>query len=376
MDNAATSFPKPEGVARAVYEQIGMGAGSAKRGGHRGAAAASRLVTDTREAMAKLFHISQPEQIAFTMNGTQALNLAILGSLAPGDHVISTNMEHHAVARPLAHLAKNGVSWTQIPAENGLDTEALRRAIRPNTRMICMLHASNVTGAVFPIREVGQIAREYGVRFLVDTAQSAGALDIDVERDGIDLLAFTGHKGLWGIQGTGGLYVRSGILLRPVLFGGTGSLSESLEPPPFMPDLLEVGTMNLPGLAGLKAGVDFILETGRERILKREQEWMRRLWDGLREIRGVRLYGSENPEQRVAVVSFSVENADAQAVGRFLEEKAGIISRSGLHCAALAHRAIGTGDRGTCRLSPGYFTKEEEIETVIRTVADCARAFR
>ncbi len=376
MDNAATTYPKPKAVADAIYHQILYMPGNAGRGTHPAALSAGNLLQETREALAKLFNISQSERIAFTMNITQALNVALLGYLKPGDHVISTDMEHNALARPLELLRKTGVQWSRISAGHGFDLDQLRRTIRPNTRMVCMLHASNVTGDIFPITEIGAICQEYDVRFLVDTAQSAGFVDIDVQRDHIDLLAFTGHKGLLGPQGVGGLYLRPGLILQPVITGGTGSFSESLEQPWFMPDLLESGTMNLPGIAGLKAALEFLRQTGKENLLQQERKHFQQLWEGLKEIPGVVLYGSGNVEQMTPVISFTIGQTNSLEIADYLEEKSHIFCRAGLHCAGLAHTAIGTFQTGTCRLSPGYFTRSEEIERVIQTVEQAAQKFK
>ncbi len=377
MDNAATSYPKPRRVAQAVYDYIRNVGGSAGRGEHQSSLEASELVMETRRWTAKLFHIEHPERIAFAMNITQAINFALQGYLQPGDHVITTSMEHNAVARPLHVLQQRGVEWSQIQVdkEGHLDLEELRKAIRDNTRMICMLHASNVTGDIMPITEVGKLAAENDLLFMVDSAQTAGLLNIDVQRDQIDILTFTGHKSLFGPQGIGGIYLRSGIWVTPLITGGTGSFSESLDQPSFMPDMMESGTANMPGIAGLQAGLRYIHALGEKTILEKEREHLRVLREGLQEIQGVKLYGGGDVNRQTPVLSFTIEGATPLEVGRYLEEKFHIICRAGLHCAVLAHQTLGTAEQGSCRLSPGYFTTLSELEQTIRAVDAAARIF-
>ena len=274
MDNAATTFPKPESVYTAVDNFNRYQGGSPGRGTHRQTMQAGSILLDAREALARLFNISDSSRIAFTANVTESLNTGLKGWLRPGDHVITTSMEHNSVARPVFALTRQGVEWTAVPCsiqKAVLDPERVDQAIKPNTRMICILHASNLTGTIMPIAEVGKMARDRGIVFMVDTAQTAGVLDLDVEEQCIDILAFTGHKGLLGPQGTGGIYLKPGLQIQPLKEGGTGSQSESLEQPECMPDRLESGTPNTPGIAGLLAGVEFILATGRDKIRSHEQ---------------------------------------------------------------------------------------------------------
>jgi len=276
-------------------------------------------------------------------------------------------MEHNSVARPLYSLSQQGIEWTavQCDREGSLDPIDIEKAIKSNTRLICILHASNLTGTIMPIEAVGSIAKDNGLLFMVDSAQSAGSLPIDVEKQNIDLLAFTGHKGLLGPQGTGGLYVKPGLAIKPLKEGGTGSLSEYLEHPQMMPDLLEGGTLNTPGIFGLLAGANYIDQTGMNNIRKHETEMTRLLINGLQGIRGLTVYGPQNPDKQVAVVAFNIEEVDCGAVSMMLDYEFGIITRSGTHCTPLAHNTIGTMGLGACRLSPGYFTTEEEISAVI-----------
>ncbi|KUG03720.1 cysteine desulfurase [hydrocarbon metagenome] len=376
MDNAATTFPKPEQVYQAVdYFNRHMG-GNPGRGSNKATLQAGSLLMDCRDALADLFNIADSSHIAFTSNITEALNIAVKGILKPGDHVISSSMEHNAIARPLHVMSQqNGVEWTLVPCagDGTLDPKDVRKAVRPNTRMICTLHASNLTGTLMPVEEVGAVAREYDLLFVLDTAQTAGVVPIDVESLSIDVLTFTGHKGLLGPQGTGGIYLRPGLDINPLKHGGTGSLSEYLEHPSIMPDMLESGTHNTPGIAGLLAGLGFIKENGGiDKIRSHEQYLCDRLIKGLKEISGMKIYGPIDSSKRTAVVSFNINDIDCGEVSTQLDYKYGIVTRSGLHCAPLAHRTIGTFESGSCRLSPGYFSSIEEIDMVIKAVHEVA----
>lgn len=370
LDNAATSYPKPECVYLAVDRFNRDMGGNPGRGGNQQSLQAGTVVLETREALARFFNIEECLDIAFTANVTEALNIGLKGVLRPGDHVITTSMEHNAVARPLFVLSQQGVEWSQVAcaADGSLDPEDIRREIKPNTRMICMLHASNLTGTIMPISAVGSIAREAGVIFMVDSAQSAGVLPIDVKLDHIDILAFTGHKGLFGPQGTGGIYVNPAVKIKPLREGGTGSLSENLEQPGFMPDMLESGTSNMPGIAGLGAGIGFINEQGIEKISGHEQQLLAQLIDGLRQIPGVKLYGPADPRRQTAVLSFNIDGMDCGELSSRLDYEFGIVTRAGIHCAPLAHQTIGTFERGSCRLSPGYFNTPADIDYVLKAI--------
>ena len=375
LDNAATSYPKPECVYRAVDDFNRQMGGNPGRGASRKTMTSNSILLDTREALASLFNIPDSTRIAFCLNITEALNTGLKGILKPGDHVITTSMEHNATARPLLSLTRKGIEWSmaKCSSDGSLDPDDIRRLIQPNTRMICVLHASNVTGTIMPVREIGAIAEEHNLLFMVDSAQTAGVLPLDVAECHIDLLAFTGHKCLLGPQGTGGLYVGPGVEIEPLKEGGTGSLSEELNQPAFMPDHLEAGTPNTPGIAGLGAGVGFILSTGRENIRNHEKRLTEALIQGLREIDGVHIYGPLDVERRTAIVSFNIEGMDCGEVSMRLDHEYGIVSRSGLHCAPLAHRTLGTLRQGACRLSPGYFSTDMEIEKVIQAVYTIAR---
>ncbi len=374
MDNAATTFPKPESVYQAVDHFNRHMGGNPGRGSNQATLEAGSILMECRDALAALFNISDSSHIAFTINITEAINIALKGLLRPGDHVISSSMEHNAVARPLYVMQQNGVEWTAVSCagDGSLDSDEVRKAIKPNTRMICMLHASNITGTLMPIEEVGRIARENQLLFVVDTAQTAGVIPIDIEKQYIDVLTFTGHKGLLGPQGSGGIYIKPKLDIVPLKQGGTGSLSEYLEHPAFMPDLLECGTHNTPGIAGLLAGINFINSEGMDRIHRQEQQMGQMLMKGLADIPEVRVYGPADMSRRTAVISFNIMGMDCGEVSTQLDYRYGIVTRSGLHCAPLAHKTIGTFETGSCRLSPGYFTTREEMEMVIKAVGEIA----
>jgi cysteine desulfurase family protein len=375
LDNAATSWPKPEIVYQTVDQvmrQIGANPG---RSGHAMAVEAGRIVQETRELAAELFRISQPSQVVFTLNVTDSLNLALKGLLQAGDHVITSSMEHNAMARPLEALRKNGVTVSKVATSpvNGVLPQDIKQAIRPNTRLIAITHASNVTGTLNPISEIGQIAKAAGIVFLVDSAQTAGVFPINVQEMGIDLLAFPGHKALLGCQGVGGLYIDRRIGLKPLREGGTGNKSESLEQPDELPERFESGTLNTPGIAGLGAGIRYIVETGMDKIKQQEETLTNMLLAGLGKIPGVILYGPPLGQPRAAVVSFNIGQVSAAELCLILDRSFQIAVRPGLHCAPDAHQTLGTLQGGTVRISPGYFNTEEEIETCLQAIASIAK---
>ncbi len=377
FDNAATSWPKPETVYRAAETQMREASGNPGRSGHTRTLEADRLVYRARDAVANLFNIEDPSRVVFAYNATDALNIALKGFLEKGDHVLFTAMEHNSVLRPLARLRQEGIIETEmIPCskEGYPDLEYLDQAYRSNTRLLVINHASNVTGAIAPLEKIISSAHKNGVKVLVDAAQTAGVIPIDVQNAGIDLLAFTGHKGLLGPTGTGGLYVKPGIDLKPLREGGTGSQSESDLHPTSMPERLEAGTMNSAGLAGLIEGVDYILEHGIENIRQAEDSLRKHLWNSLLNINGITLYGPE-PEsnETVAVVSLTVDGTDCGEIGYILESSYGILCRTGLHCAPLAHQAIGTYPEGTVRLSPGYFNTIKDIDYLVEAMQDIVK---
>lgn len=364
LDNAATSFPKPEQVYRAVEDAMRRVGVSPGRGGYGRGVDASRLLFEAREAVAAFFGIVDSSRVVFTHSATEALNLAIRGLLKPGDHVVTSTMEHNSLARPLHEMSRRSVdvTWVEADGEGFVDPERVRAALRPATRLVAISHCSNVTGTVQAIAEIGSVARNAGATFLVDAAQSAGHFPIDVVRMKIDLLAAPGHKGLLGPQGTGFLYVGDEITLEPMITGGTGSSSQSLDQPESMPERHESGTVNLPGIAGLKAGIEYVRQVGLEEIGRREKSLLQRLMAGLERIKGVALYGPRDPERRCGVVSFTVAGVDASQIGFLLDREHDISVRVGLHCAPLAHKTIGTFPEGTVRVSPGCFNNEHDID--------------
>jgi cysteine desulfurase family protein len=372
LDNAATGWPKPEATLQAMIAYQRDSGGSPGRSGHRLSLDAGRIVYRTREALAQLFHCEDPLRIVFAKNATEALNIVFEGLLKTGDQVVTTAMEHNAVMRPLRDLETRGVEVAVAPCSpQGMpDLQRLREALTPRTRLVVATHASNVTGTIMPLAEISRLAREKGIPFCVDAAQTAGAVPIDVEALAIDLLAFTGHKSLLGPQGTGGLFIREGLEERiaPLMRGGTGSRSEFEEQPLFMPDKFECGTPNTIGLAGLGAGVRTVLGQGPDRIRQREEVLTQRLLDRLSRLDGVTLYGPPAGTSRIPVVSFNLAGLTPSDVALLLEEKFGILSRPGLHCSPAAHRTIGTFPQGTIRFSFGFFTTEADVDRAAAAV--------
>lgn len=375
LDNAATTWPKPKEVAEAVAACIEAVPGTPGRGSHQGARQAARIAFEAREEIAALFDVDDATRIAFCGNATQALNTALFGLLQPGDVVVTSSWEHNAVVRPLHVLEQKGVVIRKIPPtqEGPLDLTALEEAL-PGAKALVLTHASNVTGAILPLQEAAALAARHGCLVIVDAAQTAGVEEIKAFW-GLHVIAFAGHKGLLGPQGTGGLYVAPQVSVKPLIFGGTGSRSEEREQPSFYPDCLESGTLNTPGLAGLLAGVRFVRTTGMERIRYRESELAEKLRTALRKMQGISMKGEKQGQLQTAVLSFTVEGIDSNVAALWLEEKAGIICRAGLHCAPWAHEALGTLETGTIRLSPGYFNTDAEIEAAIKALHQLTQAF-
>lgn len=378
LDNAATSFPKPEQVYEAVLHAMRDVGASPGRGGYRRSLEAGRILFQAREAAAGFFSISDSSRIVFTQNATEALNLALYGALTAGDHVVTTSMEHNSLLRPLYALRNKGVELSIVPAASDgvVDVDDIRRAVRANTRMIAVSHVSNVCGAIQPIKQLAELCRETGVLFLVDAAQSAGYLPIDVERGAIDLLAVPGHKGLLGPAGTGLLYAAPHVLLKPLIQGGTGSHSTAEEQPQIMPDGFEAGTHNLPGIAGLHAGIEFVRERGLSAVYQHEFNLLNQAEMALRDIPGVMIHGPSDPSQRCAVLSFTASGVDSSLLAAELDHGFDIAVRAGLHCAPLAHRTLGTLPGGTVRLSPGWSTTREEIAFFSDAVVQCISKIR
>jgi len=375
LDNAATSFPKPERVIAAISRycrEIGANPG---RASHRLAREASAVVARTRRLLADLLGGIDPSRLIFTPSTTVALNLALKGLLRAGDHVLTSTMEHNSVLRPLHHLERLGITHTPIPCspEGLLDPADIRRHLRPQTRLIALVHASNVTGGIMPVSEVGALARDLGLLFLVDAAQTAGAIPVEPDRLHTDLLAGPGHKSLLGPMGTGFLYVRPGLELDTLWEGGTGSYSESTEQPESWPDRFESGTLNAPGLAGLAEGIAEIQERGVDAIAAHKTRLMERVYQALRELPGVVLYGPADRKECVGTLSFNVAGVTGNEVAHILDTAYGIAVRPGLHCAPTAHRTIGSFPEGTVRVSIGPYTTEDETLALIKAVEQIVR---
>lgn len=378
LDHAATSHPKPVAVYRENLRALRAG-GNPGRGGHRIALAAGRRVLAARETAAALFGLPDAGRVLFTASATDGLNLALKGLLRPGDHCITTVAEHNALRRPLGVLARQGVAVTWLPTDGAgrLDPGAVQAALRPQTRLIAVAHGSNVTGALQPVADLGEVARRAGAFLLVDAAQTAGTLPTDVGRLGIHLLAAPGHKGLLGPQGTGLLWVDPAVPLRPIKEGGTGYMASDLEQPAVFPEGFESGTLNVPGIAGLDAGMKYLLDRGVAAVREHELALTAALLEGLRALPGVTVYGPIDPVERTAVVSFNVDGVDSGELEERLDEEFGVIGRSGLHCNPGAHEVLGTRERGgTMRLSPGVFNTRAEIDTAVRAVAAVAAGVR
>ena len=374
LDNAATTLHKPPQVMEAVVRAMTT-MGNAARGAHGSALEASRAIYDTRRKLAALFGCPRPDHVVFTCNSTEALNTAISGLLAPGDHVVSTDLEHNSVLRPLYRLeAERGVAVSFVPADRRgnvalADFDAL---IRPETRAIVCTHGSNLTGNLVDIARVGRLARERGVLLVVDASQTAGSVPIHMEEMGIDVLCFTGHKGLMGPQGTGGLCIRPGVDIRPWKVGGSGVQSYSREQPEEYPTRLEAGTLNSHGILGLSAALDFIRDTGVETIGRREGELMERFYRGVVSLKGVTVYGDFAQPRRGAIVALNVGDMGSGEVSDILSEEYGIATRPGAHCAPRMHQALGTVEQGAVRFSFSWYNTEEEVDAAVRAVAEIA----
>ena len=372
LDNAATSYQKPEAVYQAVQEAM-YHMGNSGRGAHGASLDASRQIYSARELLAELFHAGDPSRVAFTANSTESLNMAVFGLFGPGDHVITTMLEHNSVLRPLYLLEEAGLELTILPVDqNGcICYEDIEKAIRPNTKGIICTHASNLTGNMVDIGRIGRFCRKKGLLFVVDASQTAGVFDINMEEMGIDVLCFTGHKGLLGPQGTGGICVRQGVAVRPLIVGGSGVHSYSKAHPEDMPTALEAGTLNGHGIAGLYAALRYIQETGMEQIRERELSLMRQFYDGVRTIPGVTIYG-DFTGQRAPIVSLNIRDYDSGEVADELAYHYEIYTRAGAHCAPLMHRALGTESTGAVRFSMSHFNTEAEIDEAIRAVHEIA----
>ncbi|MDD5288088.1 MAG: aminotransferase class V-fold PLP-dependent enzyme [Dehalococcoidales bacterium] len=378
LDNAATSWPKPPEVLKAIADVLERAGGNPGRSGHRLSISAAQIVYDTREAIAQLFNCHDPMKVIFTGNATHAINLALYGLLKPGDHVVVTSMEHNAVMRPLRDLENKGIKLdiAQCNEDGSLDVGKLAKVVSNKTKLVVAVHASNVTGTLLPIDEIARIAHRAGALLLVDAAQAAGAVPIDIQTTDIDLLAFTGHKGLLGPTGIGGLVIGESVdvaLLSPFIRGGTGSQSELDVQPDYLPDKYESGTPNTVGIAGLGAGIRWLQERGVTAIRENEKALTQALIEGLSVMKGVKVYGCRNSTQSVATVSFTVAGQHVSDIGFKLDEKYDILARVGLHCAPLAHKTIGSFPEGTVRLALGVFTTPEDIRKTLIAIEKVVR---
>ena len=364
LDNAATSFPKPECVCQEMDRCMREYCANPGRGGHQLSIKAGKAVTAARDDISSLFGISDPMRLVFTKNATEALNIAIKGIIFPGCHVITTGMEHNSVMRPLRTLERDiGIGVTVVEGNQlgEIDPDDIKRAIRKNTVLIVCTLSSNVNGIIMPVSEIGQVASEAGITFLLDASQGAGSIRVDVRNQHIGILAASGHKGLLGPQGTGCLYVNDGIRLKSLMEGGTGSNSEYAFQPEFMPDLFESGTLNTPGIVGLGTGARYVAGIGEEQIRSYKHKLVKMLIDGLSCIAGVRLYSVPDKGRNSGIVAMNLGSMDSTELSFLLDREYGIYTRAGLHCSPGAHRILGTGNRGAVRLSVGCFNTDAEI---------------
>lgn len=371
FDNAATTIQKPKQVVEAVTQAL-CSMGNAGRGAHNASMGASRMLFDTRKKLAELFGGNNPAQVVFTSNSTESLNMALKGLLNPWDHVITTQLEHNSVLRPLYELEDKGVELTILnsDAKGRICYEDFEKEIKKNTKMIVCTHGSNLTGNLTDIRRVGGIARSHGLLFVVDASQTAGVFPIHVEEMKIDVLCFTGHKGLLGPQGTGGMYVREGVIIRPLKTGGSGVQTYSRTHPSQMPTALEAGTLNAHGLAGLDAALDYLKDTGIDVIRKKEQELMWYFYQKVLEIPGITVYGDFDSQERCPMVSLNVKDYDSSEVSDFLFTEYGISTRPGAHCAPLMHQAMGTEKQGAVRFSFSHYNTIEEIDIAVQALKE------
>ena len=373
MDNAATTMHKPQEVIDAVVNAMNS-MGNAGRGASEAALSASRVIYDTRDRLAELFGAEDARRIAFTSNSTESLNIAIKGSLNPGDHVITTVLEHNSVLRPLYEMEKNGVELSIIRCdEKGMpDISQMEASIKENTKMIICTNGSNLTGNYVDVSVIGKMAHAHGLMFVVDASQTAGVFPINVQEMNIDILCFTGHKGLLAPQGTGGIYVKEGIELRPLKTGGSGIQTYSKEHPVQMPTALEAGTLNGHGIAGLHAALGYLKKEGIDNIRRKEQELMWRFYNGVKDIPGVKIYGDYSQKERCAIVTLNIGDYDSSEVSDELLMEYNISTRSGGHCEPLMHKALGTVEQGAVRFSFSHYNTEEEVDAAVRAIHELA----
>lgn len=374
LDNASTSFPKPACVPEAVYRYMTACGSNVSRGGYQAAYSAEELVFETRQQLCALFHGEDARCVVFTPNITTSLNMLLKGFLHPGDHVLVSSMEHNAVMRPLWQLEAIGVRFDRIPcrADGTLVPDSMENLLRENTKLVLCLHASNVCGTLLPIDAIGAFCHRHGLRFFLDSAQTAGVFPIDMQQSHIDAVAFTGHKSLMGPQGTGGLCVAEGVDIRPWCVGGTGVQTFLPSQPPQYPTRLEAGTRNGHGIAGLLAAVEFIRETGMDAIRTHELALARRFYEGVRDVDGVHVYGDFSSSMRAPVVTLNIRNEESSIIADALADDYAIAVRAGAHCAPRMHKALGTVEQGAVRFSFGYYNTEEETDAAIAAVRELA----
>lgn len=378
LDNAATSFPKAPGVAESMSDYILNVGCNVNRGVYSGAHEAQRIVFETRELLCELFNFDKTENVVFTKNITERLNVLIKGLLRPGDHVIVSSMEHNAVMRPLTSLSKNGVEFSSVPcgADGSLaDPGIIKNFIRPTTKAVIMTHSSNVCGTILPLADVGKICRDNNLFFIIDSAQTAGFLDLDFIGLNADAIAFTGHKSLLGPQGMGGFVINDALasVVSPLIEGGTGSISDSEEQPSYMPDKYESGTMNLPGVFGLNASLKHLKEVGLKEIRETELNLAKKFIEKVNQMTNVRIAGINGTEGRTATISLDFQDYDNSEIAFTLSNDYGIMTRCGLHCAPSAHKTLGTFPQGTVRFSFSHFTTAEEVDYAVDSINRCIK---
>ena len=371
LDNAATSFPKPKEVATAVYDFIVNNGTSSGRGSYKKAMQSDYIVYECRKLIGKLFNFDNPKKVVFTSNVTDSLNIAMRGILKENDHVITSSLEHNAVWRCLKTLERDiniKIDTVECSKDGITNPQDIKKYIKKDTALIVFTQASNVLGTIQPIREIGAIAREHNIPFLVDSAQSAGAMKIDVKEDNIDILAFTGHKSLLGPMGTGGLIINTNIDIKPLKAGGTGGDSAYEYQPDYYPNHLETGTSNVSGIAGLREAIKFLNKEGIENIHNKEKELTKYALEKLETVKDIEIYGPKDCEKMLSVISFNIKYKRPEDVGSILDQKYDIMLRAGLHCAPTAHSVIGTKERGTLRIGLGYFNEKEDIDKLVEAL--------
>ena len=371
LDNAATSFPKPKEVATAVYDFMVNNGTSSGRGSYKKAMQSDYIVYECRKLIGKLFNFDNPKKVVFTSNVTDSLNIAMRGILKENDHVITSSLEHNAVWRCLKTLERDiniKIDTVECSKDGITNPQDIKKYIKKDTALIVFTQASNVLGTIQPIREIGAIAREHNIPFLVDSAQSAGAMKIDVKEDNIDILAFTGHKSLLGPMGTGGLIINTDIDIKPLKAGGTGGDSAYKYQPDYYPNHLETGTSNVSGIAGLREAIKFLNKEGIENIHNKEKELTKYALEKLETVKDIEIYGPKDCEKMLSVISFNIKDKRPEDVGSILDQKYNIMLRAGLHCAPTAHSVIGTKERGTLRIGLGYFNEKEDIDKLVEAL--------